>query len=248
MNERIHFFIKVHLSHFILERVMFVRGELETGPDFYNDPSSSDHSSPSFSSWLGLLNLGSLRVPNPLSAADFHFGILSPANSNRLCTWLYYCLTTTCFRLFTQVHLLIDGLVECQYITYKFDKSPEKINRVVYMDNIKGKFRRTNQSTRKLMMHKALHLSDDIDRLFVLRKEGGRGLASIEDCMGSSVRSFEDNIMNTREGRITAANNIIIYDINEIRGDTIANEDFPRRGYCWLESMCLNFISCHHLK
>ena len=30
-------------------------------------------------------------------------------------TWLYYCLTFTCFRLFTQVHLLIDGSVEGQY-------------------------------------------------------------------------------------------------------------------------------------
>ena len=40
-----------------------------------------------------------------------------------------------------------------------------------------------DQRTRKLMtMHKALHPRDDIDRLCVSRKEGGRGLASIEDC------------------------------------------------------------------
>ena len=30
-------------------------------------------------------------------------------------------------------------------------------------------------------MHKALHPRDDVDRLYVSRKEGGRGLASIED-------------------------------------------------------------------
>ena len=36
--------------------------------------------------------------------------------------------------------------------------------------------------TRKLMtMCKALHPRDDINRLYVLSKEGGRGLASIED-------------------------------------------------------------------
>ena len=39
-----------------------------------------------------------------------------------------------------------------------------------------------DQRTRKLMtVHKALHPRDDVDRLYVPRKEGGRGLASIED-------------------------------------------------------------------
>ena len=37
-----------------------------------------------------------------------------------------------------------------------------------------------DQRTRKLMtMHKAFHPGDDIDRLYVSRKEGGRGLARI---------------------------------------------------------------------
>ena len=31
-----------------------------------------------------------------------------------------------------------------------------------------------------MTMHKALHLSDDVDRLYELRKEKGRGLASFE--------------------------------------------------------------------
>ena len=39
-----------------------------------------------------------------------------------------------------------------------------------------------DQRTRKLMtMHKALHPRDNVDRLYVSRKEGGRGLASTED-------------------------------------------------------------------
>ena len=39
-----------------------------------------------------------------------------------------------------------------------------------------------DQRTRKLMtMHKALHPRDDIDRLYVSKKERGRGLTSIED-------------------------------------------------------------------
>ena len=124
-NEGIHFFIKIYFSHFILERVMFVvcerwagdQGRLLYWPKFF-----LNHSSTSSSSWLGLLNRGSLRAQSPLSVAGSHFSILSPTNSNHLGTWLNYCLMPTCFccsyRLFTQVRLLIDGSVEGQYIIH----------------------------------------------------------------------------------------------------------------------------------
>ena len=51
------------------------------------------HSSTSFTSWLWLLNWGSLRGQSLLSAAGSHFGILFPTDSNHLGTWLYYFLT-----------------------------------------------------------------------------------------------------------------------------------------------------------
>ena len=41
-------------------------------------------------------------------------------------------------------------------------------------------------------MHKALHPRDDADRLYVSRKEGGRGLASIEDSVDASIQRLED--------------------------------------------------------
>ena len=41
-------------------------------------------------------------------------------------------------------------------------------------------------------MHKALHPRDDVNRLYVSRKEGGRGLASIEDSVDASVQRLED--------------------------------------------------------
>ena len=82
-------------------------------PKFFLDDSSN-----SFASWLGLLNRGSLRAQSPLSGAGSHFGILSPTNSNRLDTWLYYFLPLF-FRLFTQVNHLIDRSVEGQYITFE---------------------------------------------------------------------------------------------------------------------------------
>ena len=55
-------------------------------------------------------------------------------------------------------------------------------------------------------MHKALHPRDDVDRLYVSRKDGGRGLASIEDSVDTSIRRLEDYI-EKHGGLITAIRN-----------------------------------------
>ena len=50
-----------------------------------------------------------------------------------------------------------------------------------------------DQSIRKLMtMHKALHPRDDVDRQYVSRKEGGRGLVSIDNSVDTSIQRLED--------------------------------------------------------
>ena len=52
-----------------------------------------------------------------------------------------------------------------------------------------------DQRTRKLMtMHKALHPRDDVDKLYVSRGEGGRGLGRIEDTVDVSIQRLEDYI------------------------------------------------------
>ena len=49
------------------------------------------------------------------------------------------------------------------------------------------------------MMHKTLHSTDDIDRLYVQKKkERGRGLTDIQDSVDASIQRREDNI-NKRE-------------------------------------------------
>ena len=64
------------------------------------------------------------------------------------------------------------------------------------------------KETRKLMtMHKALHPRDDVDRLYVPRKEGGSGLASIEDGVDTSIQWFEDYIEKHERWLITAIRN-----------------------------------------
>ena len=46
-----------------------------------------------------------------------------------------------------------------------------------------------DQRKRKLMMkNKSLHSRDDVERLYVLRKQGGRGLASIQDGVDTSIQ------------------------------------------------------------
>ena len=43
-----------------------------------------------------------------------------------------------------------------------------------------------------MTMHKALHPRDDVDRLYVTRKEGGIGFASVKDSVGASMQRLED--------------------------------------------------------
>ena len=41
-------------------------------------------------------------------------------------------------------------------------------------------------------MQKALHSREDVDSLYVSRKEEGRGLAGIEDSVDTSIQRLED--------------------------------------------------------
>ena len=62
-----------------------------------------------------------------------------------------------------------------------------------------------NQRTRKLMtMHKVLYPRNDVDRLYVSRKEGRRGLVSIEDNVDASIQRLGDYIEKCEGGLITA--------------------------------------------
>ena len=101
MNERTYFFIKIYLSHFILKRVMFVVCERWVGDRdgrLYWNKFFRDHSSSSFASWLGCSTVGQWG-PKALSLqTGSRASILSPTDPNRLDTWLYYCLASTCFR------------------------------------------------------------------------------------------------------------------------------------------------------
>ena len=65
-----------------------------------------------------------------------------------------------------------------------------------------------DQRTSKVMtMHKALHPRDDVDRLYVSRKERERGLANIEDTVDASIQRLEDYIEKHEQWLITTIRN-----------------------------------------
>ena len=65
-----------------------------------------------------------------------------------------------------------------------------------------------------MTMHKALHPRDDVDSLYVSRKEGGRGFASIEDHVDASIQRLKDYIQKHEGGLITATRNETVNTMN----------------------------------
>ena len=57
------------------------------------------------------------------------------------------------------------------------------------------------------LMWKAFNLRDNVDRLYVPRKGGGRGLSSIEDSVDTSIQWLEDSIEKHEQGLIMAIRN-----------------------------------------
>ena len=79
-----------------------------------------------------------------------------------------------------------------------------------------------------MTMHKALHPRDDVDRLYVSRKEGGRGLASIEDRVDASIQRLEYYIEKHERGLITAIRNDTD---NAIEGQQLGNKNGKKQLY-----------------
>ena len=58
-----------------------------------------------------------------------------------------------------------------------------------------------------MTIYEALHPRDDVDRLYVSRKEGGSGFARIEDSVEASIQRHEDYVEKHGGGLITAIRN-----------------------------------------
>ena len=117
MNEPTQFFRKIYLSHFILERVvakellkgwywLCVRGELETEQTAAYWPQVTLTIAALLPHSAGQLNRGP-EDPSPLSEACSHCLELQLELqlTQAVCgTWLYNCLSSTCFLWASQLH------------------------------------------------------------------------------------------------------------------------------------------------
>ena len=60
------------------------------------------------------------------------------------------------------------------------------------------------ETTNLFTIYGALHAKSDVDRLYIPRKEGGRGLISIEDCVDIAIRGLEVDVHGSEERLIQA--------------------------------------------
>ena len=69
----------------------------------------------------------------------------------------------------------------------------------------KEELRNIDRRTRKLMkMNRALHPQADVDRLYMKRAEGGRGMISVEDCVEMKTNNLYNYVENSN-GRLLMA-------------------------------------------
>ena len=69
----------------------------------------------------------------------------------------------------------------------------------------KSELEANDRKTRKLFtIYGALHPKSDVDRLYIPRKEGGRGLISIKDCVELAIRGLEVYVHGCEERLIQA--------------------------------------------
>ena len=70
----------------------------------------------------------------------------------------------------------------------------------------KSELQTIDRKTRKLFtIYGALHPKSNVDRLYRPRKEEGRGLISIEDCVELAIRGFEVYVQGSEERMIQVA-------------------------------------------
>ena len=69
----------------------------------------------------------------------------------------------------------------------------------------KDELKNIDRKTRKTMtMHRALHPQADVDRLYLPRNKGGRGMISVEDCVEIEIESLKVYVEASNESLLNA--------------------------------------------
>ena len=126
MNERTHFFIKIYLSHFILERVdvgCVWEMSWRQGQTAILTPNSSSTIAALLSNFGWVAQPWATEGRKPLVYKLILTQAFCLQLTQTVCALVILLFNTHLlplfFRLFTQVHLLIDGSVKGQYIRYQ---------------------------------------------------------------------------------------------------------------------------------
>ena len=81
----------------------------------------------------------------------------------------------------------------------------------------KNELQAIERKTRKLFtIYGALHHKSNVDRLYIPRKEGGRDLMSIEDCVGLAITGLKVHVHGREERLIQAARGDKIDDLEAV--------------------------------
>ena len=82
-----------------------------------------------------------------------------------------------------------------------------------------------NRKTRKLMSaHYALHPQSDVDRLYLPRQAGGRGLLQIRQTVEEEKRALNDYIKNSTEHALKAVSDEELLKVNESKSEYYKKE------------------------
>ena len=91
-----------------------------------------------------------------------------------------------------------------------------------FVDWRKDELKEIDRGTRKMMnMYRVLHPRDSVARLYLPRKEGGRGLVAIEDCDEIAILGLENYVQDSRERILSSA--------RCEAGERVTEKDFQKR-------------------
>ena len=78
-----------------------------------------------------------------------------------------------------------------------------------FLDWTRGELEQMEMRTRKLMtMHRALNPKSDVARIYLSRKEGGRGLINVEDTVKLAIIGLERYVLTSEQGLFIAATKV----------------------------------------
>ena len=90
-----------------------------------------------------------------------------------------------------------------------------------------------------MTMHNALHPKSNVDRLYISRNEGGRGLHGVEEAVKLINLGLENYVKKSGERLLTAARSVDIALVEPIRETAIEtkNQKKEERTISWEEKM-----------